>query len=410
MEIIEIKVIRGPNYWSTYRKKLIVIKLDIGDWEQLPANMIDGFSESLVHLLPSLKCQRGSLAIEGDFLDREKKDTWLGQVVVQIALELQNLAGMDCSFGQTHTTNFKGMYNIVFSYVIEKAGIYAAKAAVDLVENLLNKLDHNIDVDIQELQRLYNREKLGPSSFSIVKEAERRNIPYTRLNNDSLLMLGQGSNQKIIRASVACSTSSIAVDLASNKDATRKLLSKSYIPVPRGTLIYNITELQKSINEIGFPLVTKPVNGNHGRGITTRITTIEQAKNGFYEAQKISDNVIVERYVNGTDYRFLVINYKLAAVAKRTPAMVIGDGLSTIEELIKETNSDANRGEGHEKVLTKIKIDVATQSILEEKKLKLDSVLLTGEVFFFKGHCQLKLGRNSNRCYGFCASTEYFYG
>ena len=221
MEIIEIKVIRGPNYWSTYRKKLIVMKLDIGDWEQLPINISDGYGESLKKLLPSLKSQRGLLAVKGEFLERLQKDTWLGQVVEHLALELQNLAGMDCSFGQTHTTNVKGVYHVVFSYVIEKAGIYAAQAAVDLVENMLNKLDHNIDVDVQELQRLYNREKLGPSSFSIVKEAESRNIPYTRLNNDSLLMLGQGSNQKIIRAAVACSTSSIAVDLASNKDATR---------------------------------------------------------------------------------------------------------------------------------------------------------------------------------------------
>ena len=392
MKIIEIKVFRGPNYWSTYRKKLIVMKLDIGEWEQLPVNLIDGFGKELERLFPSLKSHRGLLGVKDDFLERLQKDTWLGQVIEHIALELQNLAGMDCSFGQTHTTNVKGVNHVVFSYVIEKAGIYAAKAAVDLVENLLKKLDHNIDVDVQELKRLYNREKLGPSSFSIVKEAESRNIPYTRLNNDSLLMLGQGSNQKIIRASVACSTSSIAVDLASNKDATRKLLSKSYVPVPRGMLIYNITELEEAINEIGFPLVTKPVNGNHGRGITTRITTVEQAKNGFYEAQKISDNVIVERYVNGTDYRFLVINYKLAAVAKRTPAMVIGDGLSTIEELIKDTNSDVNRGEGHEKVLTKIKIDVATQSILEEKKLTLNSVLPIGEVLFLKDTANLSSG------------------
>lgn len=392
MEIIEIKVMRGPNYWSGYRKKLIVMKLDIGDWEQRSTNMIDGFAESLERLLPTLKSHRCALGVEGGFLECVKKGTWLGHVVEHIALELQSLAGMDCGFGRTRSTNVKGMYHVVFSYVIEKAGIYAAKAAVDLVENLLSELNYNVDDAIQELERLYNREKLGPSTFSIVNEAERRNIPYTRLNSDSLLMLGQGCNQKIIRASVACTASSIAVDLASDKDATRKLLSQSYIPVPMGTLIDDIAEMEEAVNEIGFPLVTKPVDGNHGRGITTRITTIEQAKKGFYEAQKISEDVIVERYVNGTDYRFLVINYKLAAVAKRTPAMVTGDGSSTIEELINETNSDASRGEGHEKALTKIKIDAATQSILEEKKLTMVSVLPIGEILFLKDTANLSSG------------------
>lgn len=162
--------------------------------------------------------------------------------------------------------------------------------------------------------------------------------------------------------------------------------------MPKGTLIDDITELQGAIDQIGFPLVTKPVNGNHGRGITTRITTIEQAKKGFYEAQKISNDVIVERYINGTDYRFLIVNYKLVAVAKRTPAMIIGDDSSTIEELINETNSETSRGEGHEKVLTKIKIDVTTQSILEEKKLTLDSVLPVGEVLFLKDTANLSSG------------------
>lgn len=211
MKIIGIKVMRGPNYWSPYRKKLIVMKLDIGEWERLPTNRIDGLSESLERLFPSLKSHGDSIGVEDGFFERLKKGISLGQAVEHIALELQNLAGMDCSFGRTRSTNVNGIYHVVFSYVIEKAGIYAAKAAVDLAENLLQKIDYNIDDDIQELQRIYNRENLGPSSFSIVKEAELRNIPYTRLNNDSLIMLGQGRNQKIIRASVACSTSSIAV-------------------------------------------------------------------------------------------------------------------------------------------------------------------------------------------------------
>lgn len=392
MKIIEIKVMRGPNYWSGDKKKLIVLKLDISDWEQLPTNMIDGFGASLERLLPTLKSRRSSEGIEGGFLEQIKKDLNLGQVVENIALELQNLAGIDCSFGQTRSTNVKGIYHVVFSYDTERAGKYAAKAAVDLVESVLNKADYNLNEEIYILQRLYNREKLGPSTFAIVKEAERKNIPYTRLNDDSLLMLGQGCNQKIIRASIASTTSSIAVDMASNKNTTRNLLSRSYIPVPKGLLIDEITELEEAIKRIGFPLVTKPVNGNHGRGITTQITTLEQVQNGFYHAQKISEYVIVERFIPGNDYRFLVINYKLAAVAKRTPALVTGNGIATIEELIHEINTDPNRGEGHQKVLTKITIDAATLSILVAKDLKLESVLPAGEILFLKDTANLSSG------------------
>lgn len=392
MKIVDIKVMRGPNYWSGYRKKLIVMKLDIGVWEQLPTNMIDGFGESMERVLPSLISHRCSEGVEGGFLKRVKEGTWLGHVVEHIALELQSLAGMDCGFGRTRSTSVKGVYHVLFSYVIEKAGIYAAKAAVNLATKLLSKLEYNLDDDIHALQHLYKNEKLGPSSYSIVKEAERRNIPHTRLNNDSLIMLGQGCNQKIICATVASTTSNIAVELASDKNATRNLLSQSYIPVPKGMLISNIVELEKAVNEIGFPLVTKPVNGNHGRGITTHINTIDQAKKGFFDAQKISEDVIVERFIYGMDYRFLVINFKLAAVAKRTPAMVMGNNALTIKELINETNSDARRGEDHENVLSKIKLDAATESILAEKKLTLNSVLSFGETLFLKDTANLSSG------------------
>jgi cyanophycin synthetase len=199
-------------------------------------------------------------------------------------------------------------------------------------------------------------------------------------------------HQKIICASIACTTSSIAVDLASDKDATRNLLSHAYIPVPTGMLINDIIDLEEAINEIGFPLVTKPINGNHGRGITSRINSLEQARNGFIEAQKISDDVIVERFINGFDFRFLLINYKLVAIATRTPAMVMGDDSSCIQELIDQTNSDTRRGEDHENVLSKIIFDTATESILSKQKLTLNSILPIGEILFLKGTANLSSG------------------
>jgi cyanophycin synthetase len=286
MEILDIKVLRGPNYWSSNRKKLIEMRLDLKEYEYLPTNLIEGFGESLEQLLPSLINHRCSEEVEGGFFERVKDGTWLGHVVEHVALELQTLAEMDCGFGRTRSTKNIGVYHVVFSYKVEKAGIYAAKAAVNLVESLISKMGFNLEAVLLELQQLYNNEKLGPTTLSIVNEAQRRNIPYNRLNNDSLIMLGQGKNQKIICASVAASTSNLAVELASDKDATRTLLSHSHIPVPKGKLINNINEMEEVVKDIGFPLVTKPVNGNHGRGITTRISTLDQAINGFFTRKK----------------------------------------------------------------------------------------------------------------------------
>lgn len=261
-----------------------------------------------------------------------------------------------------------------------------------MVEKLINNEYYTIEEDIRKLKRLNNREKLGPSTFSIVEEAERRNIPYKRLNNNSLVMLGQGCNQKIICSSVASTSSSLAVNMASDKEVTRNLLSQNYIPVPEGTLIDDISELEEAIAEIGFPIVTKPVNGNHGRGITTRINTIEHAIMGFYEAQYVSQDVIIEKYIKGNDYRFLVIDYKLVAVAKRTPAMVVGNGFLTISELIDLTNKDERRGNGHEKELTKIEIDAGTATLLREKNLTLNTVLSFGTILYLKDTANLSTG------------------
>lgn len=396
MEILNIRVMRGPNYWSNYRKNLIVMKLDLGGKENLPTNKIDGFSEALERLIPSLRTHRCSVGEEGGFLKRVQAGTWMGHVVEHIALELQSLAGMECGYGRTRSTIDKGVYHVVFSYVFEKAGVYAAKAAVRIVETLSSDMAYNLEEDIKVLQKICRREQLGPSTLSLIKEAQKRNIPYTRLNNRSMLMLGQGVNQKIICASMASTTSSIAVDLASDKESTRQLLAKAFIPVPEGTSVYDEEELNEAITKIGFPLAIKPLDGNHGRGVTTNIINYEQALKAFYLAKGIAEDVIVEKFIQGTDYRFLLVNHKLVAVAKRVPAMVIGDSKSTIEKLIEEVNSDPRRGDGHEKVLTSIKVDQKTNEILIEKNMTLNTVLPVGEILYLKDTANLSTGGTAN--------------
>ncbi len=392
MKVLEIKVMRGPNFWSTYRKKLIVMKLDLEEFENFPSNKIDGFSERLEKLLPTLFTHECSPGIQGGFFQRVKDGTWMGHVIEHVALEIQTLAGMETGFGRTRETSTKGVYNVVFSYMVEKAGIYAARKSVELVEAVANNKDFNLDEAIAGMARFYRRERFGPSTQSIIDEAVKRNIPYTRLDGQSLIMLGQGVNQKMIRATMTCTTSSIGVDIAANKAKTKAMLGQAYIPVPNGVLIDSEEELQEAIEELGFPLVIKPLDGNHGRGITTNIISHQQAVAALKLAQHISDQVIVERFICGQDYRFIVINYKLIAVAKRTPAMVMGDSKSTIGELIEETNKDPRRGQGHENTLTKIAVDEITTTILAKKQLTLSSVLPLGEIVFLKDTANISTG------------------
>jgi cyanophycin synthetase len=384
--------LRGPNYWSNYRKQLIVMNLDLEECEELPTNKIKGFAQRIEALIPSLYEHRCSQKKPGGFFERVRKGTWLGHVIEHVALELQSLAGMPCGFGRTRSAGPVGVYHVVFAYQVESAGLYAAKAAVRLVAALKDNVPYDIKKDINQLIEINRNEGIGPSTQSILNAARRNNIPYRRLDKNSLIMFGQGKNQKIIEATIACTTSGVGIDLASNKEETKRILAEGFVPMPEGTTVYNTTELIDSLSELGFPLVIKPLNGNHGRGITTNIQTEEEAIKAFEKAHEISDKVIVERFIKGMDFRFLVINYKLEAVARRTPAMIMGDNKSSIEELIQKTNNNTERGEDHEKTLTKIKVDETTLSILSERGLTLQSVLPFGEILFLKDTANLSSG------------------
>lgn len=397
MKVLDIKVMRGPNYWSNYRKKLIVMKLDIGCLEKFPTNEIDGFYERITKLIPSLHEHECSEGCAGGFFQRVKKGTWMGHVIEHIALEIQTLAGMYCGYGRTRAARgeAEGVYNVVFSYTLEKAGLYAAKAAIEIAEALICGADYDLEKDIKELKRIKNRDDFGPSTGSIVEEAVKRGIPVTRLNEGSHIMFGYGVNQKQIRATMTCATSHMAVENACDKAETKRILQKAHIPMPSGETVFTEEGLREVISEKGFPLVIKPLDGNHGRGVTTNIHTIEQAVTAFNLAKTISDEVIIERFVTGHDYRFLLINYKLIAVAKRTPAMITGDGISTIQQLIDVTNLDPNRGDGHEKVMTTIKIDSITEKILAEKNLAFDAVLPQGTELYLKDTANISTGGTS---------------
>lgn len=392
MKILDIKVMNGPNYWSAKRHKLIVMLLDIEEMEEQPTNQIPGFLDRLKRLMPSLYEHRCSEGVPGGFFSRVQEGTWMGHVIEHIALELQTLAGMDTGFGRTRESDKKGVYHVVFSYQEAKAGIYTAKASVRIAEALIKGEDYNLEEDIQTLREIREDERLGPSTGSIVEEAIRRKIPYIRLNRHSLVQLGYGVNQKRVQATIASTTSSIAVEIACDKEETKNLLEASEIPVPRGRIVYNEDELREAIAKIGYPIVTKPVDGNHGKGATTNIRNWEDAVTGLYAAKKYSRAVICERFIVGRDFRVLVVNYKFVAAALRTPAAVIGDGKHTIQQLIDIVNTDPRRGYGHEKVLTAIKVDDFTMDILNKKEYTLETILPAGEELWLKPTANLSTG------------------
>ena len=396
MKIEEIKILRGPNYWSVRRTKLIQMKLDLQEMEQKPTHVITGFGERLQAMFPTMQEHRCSEGAPGGFFKRVEEGTWMGHVIEHIALEIQTLAGMDTGFGRTRGTGKEGEYYVVFSYMEEDAGVYAAKAAVKIAQALADNVAYNVEEDIMQMREIREDTRLGPSTGCIVDEAAKRNIPFIRLNKHSLVQLGYGIHQKRIRATIASTTSNIAVDIACDKEETKDLLGAAEIPVPKGVIIRSEEGLKDAIDKLGYPLVLKPVDGNHGKGATTNIIDWEMAVKALEAAQVYGRSIICERFITGYDFRVLVINNKFICAALRTPAAVTGDGIHNIQWLVDETNKDPRRGYGHEKVLTSIKLDNFSKIMLDEKGYTLETIPTKGELVLLKPTANLSTGGTSS--------------
>ena len=376
LRILETRVLRGPNIWS--RTPAIALLVDLGVLEEWPSNKIPGFNEALIALIPSLEDHACSLGRRGGFVSRLEEGTWLGHVAEHVAIELQSMAGTEAHVGKTRAAGGYGRYNVVYEFRDEDVGRDAGRLAVALVNHLVAPDEAPLEFgdELESLIMLAERRAFGPSTAALLDEALSRDIPYIRLDRRSLVQLGQGIHQQRIRATMTSRTGAIAVDLASDKSLTNQLLSSAGLPVPRSQVVRTVDGAIEAAHEIGFPVVLKPLDGNHGRGVGLDLRSDEAVRKAFAPAYDGSSggDVVVESFVTGNDYRVLIVGGKMAACAQRVPASVVGDGKHTVAQLVEAENADPRRGIGHEKVLTRIKVTPGAVELVAAQGYAMDSV------------------------------------
>ena len=402
MRILERSVFVGPSLYAHF--PVIRLELDLGELEQWPTGRLGPtFVDGLIAALPGLAEHGCSYREPGGFIRRmrEGDGTWLGHVLEHVAIELQNVAGEDVTFGKTRSVDKPGVYSVVYEYVQKEEGVAAGELALRLLSSLLPvelQVRGNVPegwewpAERDEFIRYAQRRALGPSTASLVRAAEERDIPWLRLNDQSLVQLGHGKYQQRIQATVTGRTPHIAVELASDKEETNKILASLGLPVPKQELVQNEEGALRAARRLGVPVVTKPFNGNHGRGISIHLMTDEEVIEGFKAAREHSRSVIVENFLSGDDHRLLVVNGELVAATRRTPGHVIGDGNSTIAQLVEVVNADPRRGVGHEKVLTRIELDAQATMMMERIGYTATSVPKADEIVYLRSTANLSTG------------------
>ncbi len=403
MRILDRAVYVGPSLYAHF--PVIRLELDLGELEQWPsARLGEAFILSLLAALPGLAEHGCSYREPGGFLRRlrEGEGTWLGHVLEHVAIELQNIAGEDVTFGKTRSIdNRPGVYSVVYEYADREEGIAAGELALKLLGSLLPpELRQHVEVpedfhwetERDGFIRYAQRRALGPSTAALVQAAQARGIPWLRLNQQSLVQLGHGKYQQRIQATVTGKTSHIAVELASDKEETNKILSTLGLPVPRQELVSSEDGAVRAARRLGGLVVTKPYNGNHGRGITIGISEPDAVREGFRAAREHSRSVIVETFQPGDDHRLLVVNGELVAATRRTPGHIVGDGSRSVAELVEIVNQDPRRGIGHEKVLTRLNLDREAELMLARKNYTAASIPVAGEIVYLRSTANLSTG------------------
>jgi cyanophycin synthetase len=390
MRIDGIRTLSGPNIYS--HKPVLVMRLYLEDLFEKESYEIPGFVDRLIDLLPGTREHHCSLGQPGGFIERLREGTYFGHVVEHVALELTARADIPSSHGKTREADEPGCYNVVIEYKAEEGTRFLLETAVALVEALARGERFPLEAKLEEARSIIARTEFGPSTRAIVEAAARRGIPWMRVNGDSLVQLGYGKYRRFIQAAMSDRTSCIAVEIAADKELTKKVLSRSSIPVPRGVIATSEAEAVEAFKEIGSPVVVKPLDGCQGRGVSLNLTSESEVANAFRIAREYSKDVLVEELFEGRNYRALVVNGSVVAASERLPAHVTGDGSHTISQLIEISNRDPRRGDGHEKPLTRIKVDSIMSAYLNKRGLTLDHVPAEGEVVYLREGINLSTG------------------
>lgn len=390
-----ISVLHGANYFSG--EKVIRFRINLGPYDEVYTNTIPGFSDTLKKMVPTLYQHHCSLKKPGGFFERVKEGTLLGHVVEHVAIELQTLAGMDVGFGKTRAAKVKGVYNIVFRFFDEMAGRYAGTASVNLVNSILQNISFNVDAVIENLIAIREVRMPGFSTQAIIDEAEKRGIPWLRLDEYNLVQLGSGKYRKMIQATISGDTSLVAVELADNKFKTNNILNEYGVPVPESTLTSSVEGALDFTRKLNKPVVVKPSTGGYqGKRVGVNLTSDEMVVKAFQRAREFDDDVIIQELIQGNTYRVLTIDYRFAAATLLKAPFITGDGKSTIQQLINSLNEDPLRESGDKGKLGKIVIEEETLNILEINGYSLSSVLPEGSIINLKNSGNMKLGASSH--------------
>lgn len=393
LRVSRLRAVRGPNFWRL--APVIACDVTLGSLEDVPSTAITGFNQRLMALLPTLRehpCSRGT---EGGFVERLGEGTHLPHIMEHVALELQSLAGTDVSFGRVVESGDPGVWWLIVAYEEEEVGLQAMRETQRLVRACISGGEYDVRAVVEDLADLYESVRLGPSTGAIVEEARRRGIPVRRLNNHSLVQLGLGANLRRVQAAMSDYTSAIGVEIAQDKDDTRRVLQAIGLPVPEGMTARSEEAALDAAREIGFPVLLKPLDASHGRGISGSLADDDGVRAAFAVAQGFSRRVVVEQFVTGRDYRVLVVDGRVAAVAERVPAHVVGDGARSIAELIRAANEDPRRGKGHARTLTRLPHDEATDAYLAGQGLHQGHVPAPGTPVFLRATANLSTGGTS---------------
>ncbi len=394
VKVEEFKILCGANYFSA--GPIVLFRINLCDYDEVFTNNIPGFYERLKLILPSLYEHYCSVGKPGGFFKRVKDGTLLGHVIEHTAIELQTMAGMDVGYGKTRSTLKQGVYNVIFRFFDEEAGIYAGKAAVNIVNSILEEKDINIPEIIKNLTEIREKRMFGPSTQAIIDAASKREIPFLRLDDYNLIQLGTGRYQKRTRATITSDTSLIAVETADNKHLTTLMLKDAGIPVLKTIKTNKLEEIISFQNSINQAIVIKPIDSYLGKNSTVNIKSEKDITDGFSLAGEFGDFVIAQPYLeDANSYRFLIIDFKFVAASELQPPKITGNGVSTIKELIDILNKEQDRLPGDKNKLTKVEIDTMTERIIKSKNYTLNTILSDGEKLILKNSGNPKLGGSS---------------